>query len=153
MLQWSNKQLNFWFVVGKIVQVLLLLVAPIVTVIIKFGIQEKVTMSFFGICIIILFVGLFVVFGKKEIDKMKMSSKKNICQMVYKLAFVIVAVYGLYKLRTDLHNALWTMTICLIYVTLSIILEGLFFKRIEEVYYYNGLAKDDINMKKRIGLM
>lgn len=153
MIQWSNKQLNFWFVVGKIVHVLLLLVAPIVTVIIKFGIQEKVTMSFFGICIIILFVGGFVVFGKKEIDKMKMSTKKNIFQMVYKLSFIIVAVYGLYKLRTDFHNAFWTMTICLIYVTLSIILEGLFFKRIEEVYYYNGLAKDDINMKKRIGLM
>lgn len=151
MINWSNKKLNIWYAITIVCQMLLLLVAPILTVILTYGVQSKLSMNIFAIVIAIIFIVIFLLKMKKIVDGMQRGTKKNIFMMIYKLIFICAAVLCLYELKTNFDVAFKTMTICLIFVSASVILDGLFFKKIDEIYHYNALAKEKLNVERRTG--
>lgn len=151
MINWSNTKLNVWYGITIVVQTLLLLVAPIVTIIVIYGDEDMINYSMFAIVIGIIFIVLFIKKMKKIIDNMARSTKKNILVMCYKLLFMGCAGFCLYELKTNFEVAFMTIAICLIYVVASIILDGLFFKKIEEIYHYNALANEKLNVERRVG--
>lgn len=159
---WSQKKLRAWYFLGSLILLGLQLVAPIVVICCNYKLFKHTTeanvLNGFGLVCIIVFGILGLKSFKKIIDKMEDISYKEqrikyFLQMLYAIAIPGLCTVVLLCFKSNFKQAYKTFCIGLIFYVVGILWDYMFMKFIEREKEFRHIAKEKIEVDKRIDII